>query len=318
MPHPTETTSCTEFSVLSKPILIHPGFHKTGTTYLQEVLFTDDRGFCQPWDRHFIYEHIIDPHELAFCPETAKAAFAAVFRHQTESAITVVSEEGLCGNPFNGAREACIFARKLRALFDDAYILLTVRNQAEMLRAVYIQYLKAYGRRDPQSFYHPPRFPEFSAFDPDIYQYDRLAQCYAELFGADRVLVLPQELLQRDEDAFVFAMERLIGRKVARRAAPRAKVKERNVSPRAAGIPFLRFGNRFFCSAFNESDLGPSLAAVGHFFRKLGYRKTPLFRNKAAEMENLLASFRGSYQGSNARLQVYCPVDLTQFGYEMP
>lgn len=303
--------------MLSEPVLIHPGFHKTGTTYLQEVLFTDDRGFRQPWNRHFIYEHLIDPHELAFNPEAAKAAFAVASPVPDGGAVAVVSEEGLCGNPFNGAREAGIFARKLRAVFDDAYILLTVRNQSEMLRAVYIQYLKAYGRRDPESFYHPPRFPEFSAFDPDIYRYDRLAECYAALFGAARVLVLPQELLQRDEDAFISALERLMDITAVRRTASSAKTNGRNVSPKPAGIPFLRLGNSFFASAFNESGLNPSFAALGHLFRRLGYRDTPLFRNKAQEMESLLTGFRGRYQASNARLQSFCPVDLTQFGYEM-
>lgn len=301
----------------SRPVLIHPGFHKTGTTYLQEVLFTDRRGFCQPWTRDFIYRHIIDPHELAFDREASRAAFAAAFTDLSDDAHVVLSEEGLCGNPFNGARESGIYARKLRAIFDDARIVLTVRRQPDMLRAVYIQYLKAYGRRDPRTFYHPPRFPEFSAFDPDVYRYDRLAQCYAELFGADRVLVLPQELLQRNENRFVSALGSLIGWD-GREDASGKREAGRNVSPSASGIPFLRLGNHFFDSAFNESGFGNALAAIGGTFRRLGYRKTMFFRDQAREMDDLLAGFRGRYRESNARLQRFCPVDLAEFGYELP
>lgn len=303
--------------MLPKPVLIHPGFHKTGTTYLQEVLFTEDRGFCQPWSRDFIYQHIIDPHELAFDREASRAAFAAASRDLTDDAHIVISEEGLCGNPFNGARESGIYARKLRAIFDDARIVLTVRKQPDMLRAVYIQYLKAYGRRDPQTFYHPPRFPEFSAFDPDIYRYDRLAQCYAELFGADRVLVLPQELLQRNEEQFVSTLGSLIGWDTLKDTSGEREA-GRNVSPSAAGIPFLRLGNHFFDSAFNESGFSNALAGIGRTFRRLGYQKTIFFKHKAREMDDLLAGFRGRYSQSNARLQAFCPVDLAQFGYELP
>lgn len=302
---------------MSEPVLIHPGFHKTGTTYLQEVVFADERRFVQPWPRSFLYDHIIDPHEFAFDADSARASFAERRVAGRSDALTVLSEEGLCGNPFNGAREAGDHARKLRAIFDNAYILITVRAQPGMLRAVYIQYLKAFGRRSPADFYHPARYPEFSAFDPDIYCYDRLAACYAALFGRERVIVLPQELLQRDEKAFVAEIGRLTGRDLAWEPRVLNGAGDRNVSPSPAGVPFLRFGNHFAPSAFNESGFGGMLARIGSGFRGLGYRKTPFFRGKADEFKALIADFSGRYAASNRRLQEYCPVDLASLGYDM-
>lgn len=301
---------------ISEPVLIHPGFHKTGTTYLQEVVFANGPSFVQPWSRQLVYDHIIEPHEFAFDVKHAKAAFEAECKRASGEALAVLSEEGLCGNPFNGAREAGIHARKLKALFDEAYIVLTVRSQPGMLRAVYIQYLKAFGRRSPETFYHPPRYPEFSAFDPDIYHYDRLADCYATLFGKERVLVLPQELLQRDEEAFVAAIGRFTRRDMPARTHDADGTDGRNVSPSPAGVPFLRFGNHFVKSAFNESGFGDLLATSGSLFRSLGYRKTPFFRNKAAEFRDLIAKYSERYSESNARLQAYCPFDLALYGYE--
>lgn len=302
---------------MSEPVLIHPGFHKTGTTYLQEVLFARRAGFSQPWTRQLVYDHIIDQHEFAFDAEAARAAFGEARKNAPIGALPVLSEEGLCGNPFNGAREAGLHARKLRALFDDAYILLTVRAQPGMLRAVYIQYLKAFGRRSPARFYDPPRYPEFSAFDADVYQYDRLADCYAALFGRDRVLVLPQELLQRDETAFVNAIAKFTGRNVGSAPQGKAGADGRNISPSPAGVPFLRLGNHFVPSAFNESGLGRIFALAGSVFRSLGYRKTPFFGGKAEEFRALIARHEGRYAASNARLQAYCPVDLSALGYEI-
>lgn len=302
---------------MSEPVLIHPGFHKTGTTYLQEVVFASGPGFVQPWTRQLVYDHIIDPHELAFDVEAARAAFDAARKGAVGDALAVLSEEGLCGNPFNGAREAAIHARKLRALFDNAYILLTVRSQPGMLRAVYIQYLKAYGRRSPESFYQPPLYPEFSAFDPDIFQYHRLAECYAALFGKDRVLVLPQELLQHDEDAFLVEIGRFIGRDIRREAPLLQSGGGRNISPSPAGVPFLRLGNHFISGAFNESGLGGTLARIGSVFRSLGYKKTPFFRGKEQEFRDIIGQYAGRYAVSNSHLQDYCPVDLASLGYKL-
>lgn len=302
---------------MSEPVLIHPGFHKTGTTYLQEVVFADGENFAQPWPRQLIYDHIVDPHEFAFDAEASRAAFAALRAQVPSGALPVLSEEGLCGNPFNGAREAGIHARKLKAVFDNAYIVLTVRAQSGMLRAVYIQYLKASGRRAPNTFYHPPRYPEFSAFDPDIYRYDRLADCYAALFGKDRVLVLPQELLQRDEEEFVARIARFTGRSINLGMRGERKAEGRNISPSPAGVPFLRFGNHFLSGPFNESGMGGALKGFGPLFRSLGYRKTPFFSNKAQEFRELIGNFSGRFAEANRRLQAYCPVDLKALGYEM-
>jgi hypothetical protein len=301
---------------MSEPVLIHPGFHKTGTTYLQEVVFANGPSFVQPWSRQLVYDHIIDPHEFAFDAGAAKVAFEAARSSSAVGALAVLSEEGLCGNPFNGAREAGVHARKLKALFDNAYILLTVRSQPGMLRAVYIQYLKAYGRRSPEAFYQPPRYPEFSAFDPDVYQYDRLAECYAALFGKNRVLVLPQELLQRDEQAFVAEIARFTGRDIDLAAQDKGKAEGRNISPSPAGVPFLRLGNHFVSSAFSESGFGNWSAKIGSMFRSMGYRKTPLFRGKTTEFQSLIAGYAGRYASSNTQLQTFCPVDLATFGYE--
>lgn len=298
------------------PVLIHPGYHKTGTTFLQEVVFADPARFVQPWSRPFISGTIITPHELDFDAGALRARYVQEAGVARPDVITVLSEEGLCGNPFNGARESGIYARKLRAIFDEAKILITVRHQQAMLRAVYIQYLKAFGRRSPKQFFAPPRFPEFSAFDPDIYCFDRLADHYAGLFGAENVLVLPQELLRRDRAGFLSALTRFVGART-QAPSPEGDGEGRNISPPAAGTPFLRLGNHFAPSAFNEHDLLTRSDMMAGLFRSIGYRKTPFFGGEAARLDRAVGQFAGRYGASNRALQSYCPVDLAALGYEM-
>ena len=215
----------------SRPVLIHPGYHKTGTTFLQEVLFSDSEYFRQPWSREFISAQIIEPHELFFDAKRAQTAFANGLTAVAEGILPVLSEEGLSGNPFNGARESAIIARKLRAIFDDAKIFITIRRQQPMLRAVYVQYLKAYGRRSPRDFYIPRKFPEFSCFDASIYEYHRLADLYGSLFGKENILVIPQELLRADEAKVLALLGEHIGMDISRAGKSLSSKEEKNVSP---------------------------------------------------------------------------------------
>lgn len=297
------------------PVLLHPGFHKTGTTFLQDVVFDDARNFIQPWSRPLIAEQMIDPHELAFDVKTVRARFLAEMPATSGKAIPVLSEEGLSGNPFNGARESAAMARKLRAVFDNAKVLITVRAQRGILRATYIQYLKAYGRRPPEQFFWPPRYPEFCAFDPDAYQFDRLVRFYVELFGARNVLVLPQELLRKDQAQFLHMLGAFVGRDLR---DMRGGKEGRNVSPGAGGMRFLRIGNRFAPSAFNETAPPGASWLLSTVFRSLGYRQSGLFSADVSRMAQLLDRFDGYYRESNLLLQQYCPVDLAALGFDLP
>jgi hypothetical protein len=43
------------------PLLIHPGFHKTGTTWLQQQVFSDTRAFHMLFDHEEIDRLFIPP-----------------------------------------------------------------------------------------------------------------------------------------------------------------------------------------------------------------------------------------------------------------
>ncbi len=299
----------------STDILIHPGFHKTGTTFLQNVLFSGAAGFAQPWSRAFIDEHLMRPHPLAFDRDAARARFAA--EAAQASGLCVLSEEGLGGNPFNGAREAKANADKLAATFDHARVLITIRRQQDMIRSVYIQYLKAGGRRTLHQFLSDAPEPEFFTFDADIFHYDRLVLYYERLFGAGSVLVMPQEYLRRD----VAAATALIGAHVGvlglvAPAVPSDRKRD-NLSPPLASAPLLRHGNRFASGPFNETASFPGpLAARG--LRSLGYRQRGLFTGLERRLRaHIETTFAGHFAESNRHLQALAPVPLAEFRYDL-
>ena len=85
-------------------LLIHIGYHKTGTTWLQKSLFCDEMaGFCQPWTRGEIHKWLILVNALSFDGEAARAYFEPGRRESLGRGLApVVTAERLSGNPHSG------------------------------------------------------------------------------------------------------------------------------------------------------------------------------------------------------------------------
>src|SRR5437667_12441685 len=100
---------------LVPPVLIHPGFHKTGTTFLQDDVFTDRRLFRVLWSHGEIDRFVVKPHDLDFDASTALHDLDARRRAASRGIVDVVSSEILCGQPFTGSRDSVTQARRLKA-----------------------------------------------------------------------------------------------------------------------------------------------------------------------------------------------------------
>jgi hypothetical protein len=302
-----------------RPVLIHPGFHKTGTTFLQTEVFTDTRLFRLLWWHEGADRFVARPHDLDFDPAPGRADIAARRAEPcAEGLIDVVSSEILCGTPFYGSRECAARAHRLKAVFGQGRILLTVRRQQAIIRAVYVQYLKQGGTLGPERFFdQAPEFDYFG-FDAGNYEFHKLAELYAELFGKDNVLVLTQETLQREPDEFLRRLCVFCGvENGAERIAMGEKDKQ-GVSPPASGLPVLRLANRFRGGVVNPEMRG-ALKPLGDLLEKAAYRQTWLFRDQRERLDGAVKSrFAGAYAESNARLQQFAACDLRALGYEMP
>lgn len=298
-------------------LLLHPGFHKTGTTWLQETVFAEGRLFRALLTHHEIDELLVRPHDLEFDEEAARTRIAGL-RESIQSGITdVISSEILSGTMFSGSRECLRLAERLRSVIGEARILLTVRSQQSIMRSVYLQYVKRGGRLSIQDFIDYSPEPGYFWFNLRLLEFDRLAGAYAGLFGADNVLVLPQELLKTDRGAylshlFAFADIPEDGRAVALDFGT-----ERGVSPPASGIPLLRTANIFQPGPLNPEAPG-FLSFIGRPLHRLAYRwRIGIEGAERALNTAIEARLSGRYAMANRRLQEYAPVDLAALGYEM-
>ncbi|MEJ8569229.1 hypothetical protein [Elongatibacter sediminis] len=94
-------------------------------------------------------------------------------------------------------------ARRLRQMLgDDGRIVLVFREQMSLLQSLYTELVKG---GYPGSY---RRFLEYTWLFQDRnwcldFCHDRLLACHAEVFGRDRVIALPYELLQREPGVFL-------------------------------------------------------------------------------------------------------------------
>ncbi|WP_103174358.1 hypothetical protein [Paracoccus sp. SY] len=128
--------------------LVHIGYHKTATTFLQQELFADDRTFQAPWKPQSAeaIEHFVLTHPRRFDPGAIRDSFLATCRD--DGRVPVISHEALAGNPVYRRYNSDRIAARIAACFPDACILIGVREQASLLHSLYLQYISQGGTED--------------------------------------------------------------------------------------------------------------------------------------------------------------------------
>ena len=185
--------------------LIHIGFPKAGSTYLQAWFEAHPE---------LAYRHggLAGYHTIFQL--TAEMAAGAVDR----PAWRVTSHEGLSmpwreaadqtGQSGNAAHDVDETKRAqhrtcalLSDLFPSACVLIVTRGFRSVVRSAYSQYVRAGG---------PHGFDQLIEPMSGIWNYDELIAAYRRAFG-DRVLVLPYEMLDENSAAFLAAIARWLG-----------------------------------------------------------------------------------------------------------
>ena len=189
--------------------LIHIGYHKTGTTWLQQHLFSDAKmGFGHvvlPSERPQLSQDFILVNELDFDAEKAKQAFAPRIADITKAGqIPVVSAERLSGAFQAGGYDSAWIARRLAASLPESRILIVIREQKSMMFSAYVQYIRGGGPRKLSHYFKGPKRAKgfLPSFGMEHFKYDRLVAQYQALFGKEQVLVLPYEQFRKDPKAF--------------------------------------------------------------------------------------------------------------------
>ena len=298
-------------------ILIHPGFHKTGTSFLQQSVFADERFFNSLLSHQEAHNLLVGPSPFEFNVEDVKRRIADAACERRHGAADVISSEILSGTMFQGSRDASMIAERLKEVCPDARILLTVRSQTSLAKSVYLQYVNRGGRRKVEHFFRHQPEPGYHWFSPRVFQFHNLIEYYAALFGKDNVIVLPQELLKKDRSHYLRLLFEFADLQFNKETDNRISSKAVGKSPPASGIPILRAGNLFRQTPLNPEGI-TRLALIGNSLGRLAFTwRVGAERADRKLSDRIRAEVAGKYGLSNSRTQKFCPVDLSKLGYEV-
>ena len=252
--------------------LVHIGYHKTGTSWLQRYLFRNaDLGFTTSGKgpgtpvTTFVATRALD-----FDAERVRREFEHLFdAAQRDGLVPVLSLERLAGHPFSGGYDSRELAERLAAVVPEARVLCVFREQTAMIGSTYKQFVKTGGGSSVERFLDPPvhRHRRIPLFDLRHFEYDRLLRLYRKLFEPDQVLFLPYESFASKPQEFVERIVGFAGIRTSSAATSRLPFDERpNLAQSALSIEVIRWLNRFL--ALTDVNPNPIVAADPRFVKR--------------------------------------------------
>ena len=210
------------------PPLIHIGLHKTGTTWMQNELFTSENDIFEPLyidnrlnghstlAEEFIFDsqrNLLSPFDLN--TEVILNSYQNIIHHKPNSGkIFVMSHERLSGHPTSSGFDASVIADRIKKVFPESKILIVIREQVSNIASNYFQYLKEGGILGIHTYLNTLYDGRRPGFGINYFKYHHLIEGYQERFGKMNVLVLPYELLQQDKEQFMEHLGIFVGQKI--------------------------------------------------------------------------------------------------------
>jgi len=302
--------------------LIHIGYHKTASSWLQHKVFADERaGFLWVGRDFEARKWIVRPNALDFDPATVRARYVeAIEGAEARGLVPVLSDERFSGNPHSGGFDSKENADRLARIFPDAAVLIVIRRQQEMLYSCYDQYVNVGGACSAKDYMAPRTRYNIPTFRLEHFRYHRLIEYYQRLFGPERVLVLAFGMLAHDSRDFLERIRGLCGSTSAHVPSASEKV---NVGRPPALIPIQRRLNPFLV---RDELNGNSIFALPHgryYLYPWLLRLARLVpggvqqRIKSRIRSHIDSQCRGQFGQSNRETVRLTGLELKSFGYDL-
>ncbi|MEN8159774.1 MAG: sulfotransferase [Myxococcota bacterium] len=305
---------------MTEPV-IHIGYHKTGTTWLQRRLFArKDLGYRRirlQQDGVELY-HV---HDFDFDPGHCRAQLTDELEAcAREGAIPVVSMERLSGNPHSGGYDSRTLADRILAVFPDARVLIGIREQRSMILSCYGQYVKAGGPCSLRRYLHAPQDGRRPGFRFEHLQYDRLIAHYQSALGRERVHVACYERFRDEPDGWLQDVAAFCGGKAP---TPEAEAVVLNPSLGPVALSVLRWLDPF---VHPDSLNGWSPYAIPWLQRPARALASGIDRIAPGALQDairrrwqriIVTDTAGRYEASNRRTAELTGLDLGRWGYRI-
>jgi hypothetical protein len=311
-------------------MLVHIGYQKASSTFLQQRLFLPQHGYWQLYrekqDVLRFNAFFVDPPAFKFDADAVRQELQARLSAIPDpSLVPVISAEILVGIPIDAAMGTSrANADRIVECVPDARVLVIVREQRSLILSRYLQFVRGGGVRSLEEFAHGPHDTElarskWTGVYPAFFEYDRLISYYRQRLGAERILVLAFEQLREDPVGYLRSICAFAGAQTDLEKVDRSPVKE--------AIPASTLGARRIANALVTIDPdNPFSRAMpaGVYWRGARHakrwidaagRRFDSTRSRAkltARLERILGDF---YVESNRRLAAMTGLDLAKYGY---
>ncbi len=306
--------------------LIHIGFYKAASTWLQKRYFCEQFGYQRVMDSLRLQVHYLDPKEPEYQASASRARLAAQMEPIIQRGLCpVISSEGLCGDLLRGGHNQQHNARRLREITEgEPRILLVVREQRQLLRSAYKTLVYFGESRNISRLLQPLSASESPRFHPGFLCFDRLVELYQDLFSAPAVLVLPYEMFRDNPRAFLRRIREHVGLEaVADSHFDSLPFKQKlNASDKLGFIEGQRVVNRLAGNARTDFSGRNNHSDFARVIRRIAWHKQ---HNRSLPVDNWLeqrfharveALTQGVFADSNRRLQQLTGLDLAPYGYQ--
>ncbi len=290
-------------------VLVHIGYAKSATSWLQEHLFSNEAtglGWIRKEAGNPV-RRLIDDDPLDFDAAATRAAIDPLLDALRERGLVpVVSVERLVGHPFSGGYDSKEIADRIAAVFPEGRVLEVIREQRSMILSTYKQSVRAGSAAAVEEFLDPPRSKSRRVpwFDYRFFEYDRLLAYYRGLLGPERVLALTFEQFGGDAAGFVGAIGDFAGRPLGDGVVAALPLDAReNAAPSARAIEAKRRKNFTV-----RSELNPAVAAAPP------ERDAPDDQALRRAVERAVGD---RYAASNGRTAELTGIDLARYGWSL-
>jgi hypothetical protein len=305
--------------------LIHIGYPKAVSSWMQKWLFKPENGFCKVLDSLTLQLFLIDATPFTFDTTRANERITKILREtpNSEQLQQVITGESLVGHTHCGGYNAKTNADRLKELCPQAKILIIVREQKATIRSLYKTFV-IWGMPHSIDRILDPVEPNLSPqFNLDFLRYDLLVQYYQQLYGRENVLVLPYESFTENGASFLHRIFSFCNIDNIEAKIKKLPVKRKvNRGQTLFNLLVERQRNLFFVSSpFNYAGwFKPTEESLKHRIARSKKNPFPAFMDnwfEAGFRQKVEAHCTGQFSESNRKLQELTGLDLTHYGYEL-
>ena len=314
-------------------ILLHIGYHKTASTWLQNELFIADNNVFEPlslrtkgkstlsWKFIVCKDGYLLPSFDLNRKEISKGVLE-ILRQKTsvKDKYFVLSSERLSGKPHASGFDAKLVANRLNDIFPHGKVLIVVREQKSFIRSLYFQYLSnvGLGTFSIKKYLNLP-YDSIPFFSPHHLNFTFIVKEYYKLFGRKNVLVLPYELFSTNPQHFISKLSDFVGKQII---VNKKKFRVKHNTNKSTFVLYhFRFLNILIGSRSLNNYSSLHYKYTGYIARGAKFllmKSTPKFLN--IWMDNKTKKYIRSwvglrYEQSNIELSEMIGIDLSKYGY---